>query len=103
MKVLTLYQPYATLVVIGAKRIETRSWPMSHRGDLLIHAALEYPDRGLRFEEQLMSALWQAGIKPDMPLPIGAIIGGCTVVESVPTRLDWAKHDPHWFDLTHAG
>jgi hypothetical protein len=38
-KVLTLTQPWATLVAIGAKRIETRSWSTSYRGPLLIHAA----------------------------------------------------------------
>ena len=39
MKVLTLTQPWATLVAIGAKRIETRSWATKYRGPLLIHAA----------------------------------------------------------------
>lgn len=39
MKVLTLTQPWATLVAIGAKKIETRSWPTSYRGPLAIHAA----------------------------------------------------------------
>lgn len=38
MKALTLTQPYATLVAIGAKRIETRSWATSYRGPLAIHA-----------------------------------------------------------------
>jgi activating signal cointegrator 1 len=38
MKVLTLTQPYATLVAIGAKQIETRSWATSYRGPLAIHA-----------------------------------------------------------------
>jgi len=38
-KVLTLTQPWATLVAIGAKKCETRSWSTSYRGDLLIHAA----------------------------------------------------------------
>jgi hypothetical protein len=38
-KALTLTQPWATLVAIDAKRIETRSWATSYRGPLLIHAA----------------------------------------------------------------
>lgn len=102
-KVLTLTQPWATLVAIGAKKIETRSWATSYRGELLIHAAKGYPDRGIRHEPLFMEALWKAGIKPDMPLPTAAIVGVCTVVECVPTRPDWAKADPHWFDLEHAG
>ena len=38
MKALTLYQPYASLIAVGAKTIETRSWGTSYRGGLLIHA-----------------------------------------------------------------
>lgn len=39
MKALTLWEPYASLVRAGAKRIETRDWAPSYRGPLLIHAA----------------------------------------------------------------
>jgi len=39
MKILTLTQPWATLVAIGAKRIETRSWTTDYRGPVAIHAA----------------------------------------------------------------
>lgn len=36
--VLTLTQPYATLVALGAKQFETRDWGTRYRGALLIHA-----------------------------------------------------------------
>lgn len=39
MKALSLWQPWASLVAIGAKTIETRSWSTSYRGPLAIHAA----------------------------------------------------------------
>lgn len=39
MKALSLMQPWATLVAIGAKRIETRSWTTRYRGPLAIHAS----------------------------------------------------------------
>jgi len=39
VKTLTLSQRWATLVALGAKRIETRSWRTSYRGPLAIHAA----------------------------------------------------------------
>jgi len=32
MKCLSIIQPYATLIAIGAKRIETRSWSTPYRG-----------------------------------------------------------------------
>ena len=43
MKALSLTQPWATLVVTGAKRFETRSWTTTYRGPLLIHAAKGFP------------------------------------------------------------
>lgn len=39
MKVISLLQPWATLAVIGQKKIETRSWSTKYRGPLLIHAS----------------------------------------------------------------
>jgi hypothetical protein len=38
VKVLTLHQPWASLVALGVKTIETRSWSTSYRGPLAIHA-----------------------------------------------------------------
>lgn len=43
MKSLSLTQPWATLVAIGAKRIETRSWSTTYRGLLAIQAAKGFP------------------------------------------------------------
>ena len=43
MKALSLTQSWATLVTIGAKKLETRSWPTYYRGPLLIHAAKGFP------------------------------------------------------------
>lgn len=39
MRAITLTQPWASLVAIGAKRIETRNWATRYRGPLAIHAA----------------------------------------------------------------
>ena len=38
MKVLTIKQPWATLIMQGDKRFEFRSWQTKYRGELLIHA-----------------------------------------------------------------
>ena len=38
MKVLTLKQPWATLVAEGLKKYEFRSWKTKYRGKILIHA-----------------------------------------------------------------
>jgi hypothetical protein len=39
VKALTLWQPWATFMALGAKRNETRGWSTSHRGSLAIHAS----------------------------------------------------------------
>lgn len=40
MKVLSLREPYASLIKEGIKTIETRSWKTNYRGQLYIHASL---------------------------------------------------------------
>lgn len=40
---LSLTQPWAHLVAIGAKRLETRSWSTRYRGLVAIHAASGFP------------------------------------------------------------
>lgn len=43
MKALTLHQPWASLVALGVKTIETRSWSTKYRGQLVIHAGRSLP------------------------------------------------------------
>lgn len=42
MLALTVWQPWAQLLAIGAKRFETRGWPTPYRGPLAIHAGLQW-------------------------------------------------------------
>lgn len=39
MKAITVWQPFASLLAYGGKRFETRSWAISYRGPIAIHAA----------------------------------------------------------------
>lgn len=82
MKALTLTQPWATLIAIGAKRIETRSWGTDYHGQIAIHAAKGLgPVGGMRgLIEQcevpaFANALRQMGHhEHENPLPRGAIV-----------------------------
>jgi len=47
MKALSLWQPWASLVALGEKRVETRIWSTKHRGPMAIHAAQKLPPRWL--------------------------------------------------------
>jgi len=40
MKVLTIKEPYATLIKKKVKYIETRSWKTNYRGEIYIHAGM---------------------------------------------------------------
>lgn len=73
MKAITLWQPWATLVAIGAKQFETRSWTTSHRGPLIIHAAKRFkrPERLLCYEKHFATCLVEAGYKAPQALPLG--------------------------------
>lgn len=86
MKALTLTQPWATLVAIGAKRIETRSWSTAYRGPLAIHAAKGMPREaiGFCFTPLFTDALLRAGYRfPRRDLPFGAVVA---IVRLVGTR-----------------
>lgn len=53
MKVITLQQPWAGLVVLGMKQYETRSWKTPYRGRIAIHASAKIPPEGLELIDLL--------------------------------------------------
>lgn len=79
MKAISLWQPWASLVVLGEKKIETRDWDTKYRGPLLIHAAKRQDLPELKelmenypyFAESLGMNFHEAIAK----LPYGALIG----------------------------
>lgn len=93
MKCLSLWQPWASLMVAGSKRVETRSWPIRHRGPLLVHAARKWDAELLAVcrREPFRSALeaigfrWAAGSRLIGIMPFGAIVGRVEVVDCIAT------------------
>lgn len=52
MKVLTIKEPWASLIINGYKKYEFRSWKTKYRGKILIHAGMSLEkDEAKRFEE----------------------------------------------------
>lgn len=47
MKALTLWQPWASLVALGHKKVETRCWSTKYRGLIAIHSAKNLPPNWL--------------------------------------------------------
>ena len=80
-KVLSLLQPWASLVVMGLKKIETRSWQTAHRGTLLIHASLGRKSKILSTELPFSKYI------PDFDaLPFGAIVGQVELEDIIPVE-----------------
>lgn len=48
MKVITLRQPWATLIAEGIKKYEFRSWKTNYRGKLLIHSGVGVDKKELK-------------------------------------------------------
>lgn len=42
MKVLSIQQPWAELIVSGIKDVENRDWPTKFRGEFLVHASKKF-------------------------------------------------------------
>lgn len=63
MMALTLLQPWASLVAIGAKRYETRGWWTSYRGPLVITASKGFPMdcKRLAYKNEPFSSVLHAG------------------------------------------
>jgi len=82
MKALTLTQPWASLVALGAKRIETRCWRTHYRGTLAIHAAKGFPKWA---KDTCNEPEFACELGPS-PLPVGAVIATCRLISCIPTR-----------------
>jgi hypothetical protein len=76
MKAISLWQPWATLIAIGAKHFETRSWDTDYRGPLAIHAAKRRVSTS-KLNPAIVRTLLNAGINSTGQLPYGCIV--CTV------------------------
>lgn len=76
VRALTLWQPWASLVAIGAKRFETRGWGTRYRGAVLIHAAKQVNDEPI--EPVALEAMQHAlGMKDFRNLPRGDVLAIC--------------------------
>jgi hypothetical protein len=83
MKALSLTQPWATLVALGEKRVETRSWGTNYRGPLAIHAAKGMPlyARDAILTDPFFGVLVRAGVKSYTDLPRGMVVAKCELID----------------------
>lgn len=84
MKAISLWQPWASAIALGSKRIETRSWSTGYRGPIAIHAASRCVHRDMaelykhdHWKAALSTALWPFNdvlAQPWRKLPFGKIV-----------------------------
>lgn len=88
MKAITLWQPWATLIALGVKQYETRSWATPYRGRIAIHAAKKWDAETLMdfTVPEVWRVMQQHRIR-DYDLPLGAIICIGDLTGCVPTAL----------------
>ena len=72
MKVLTIKEPWATLIIEGYKKYEFRSWKTKYRGKILIHA-------GMSIEKDMLERFKEY----DLSYSKGAIIGEAEIVDCI--------------------
>lgn len=77
MKVLSLREPFATLIKNGIKTIETRSWKTNYRGKLYIHASSTKMPKEYKNNKELMALV------NEEDLNYGTIICSCELVDCI--------------------
>lgn len=72
MKVITIKQPFATLIAEGIKEYEFRTWKTKYRGDILIHAGKQVDKKAMKKYEHL-----------NLEYPQGCIIAKATLADCI--------------------
>lgn len=93
MKVLTIKEPWATLIVNGYKKYEFRSWKTNYRGEFYIHASKSIDKEAMKHFENL-----KLDYQP------GKIIGKVNLVDCIEVTRDFEneliKENPSIYSLT---
>jgi len=84
MRALSLWQPWASLIYDGRKKIETRHWEMLYRGPLAIHAAMKVDKE----------ACYEFGYSP-LTIPRGAVLCIVNVTDCLRFPNPKAPPDPY--------
>ncbi len=86
MKVLSLTEPYATLVKEKKKYIETRNWKTNYRGELYIHASVTKIPKEWKENKELMKLV------DNLSLNFGNIICKCNLVDCIYMTKDYVEN-----------
>jgi hypothetical protein len=82
VKAISLWQPWASAIPLGLKRIETRGWSTNYRGPIVIHAAKRMDAQ----QREFIAREYQAGRLP-RELPLGCLVATARIVEVLPSEI----------------
>ena len=77
MKVLSLMEPWGSLIKEKIKYIETRSWKTNYRGELYIHTSLK---KSPKKDERIQSLV---NLLQDKDIKYGYIIAKCNLLDCI--------------------
>jgi len=80
LKAITIKQPWASLITLGEKQFETRSWQTKHRGLLAIHAGKSV-DKESCENPWIKGVLREHGITSYKDLPTGVVLATVELVD----------------------
>jgi len=80
MKTITIKQPWATLIALGEKKFETRSWQTKHRGPLAIHAGKQIDKESCDYLP-IKQALHKHGIESYKDLPTAVVLAVVDLID----------------------
>jgi hypothetical protein len=83
IRALSITQPFATLITLGVKTIETRSYPTHHRGVIALHASKGWSrdDVLLCFQPGFRESLQAARVRTPEDVPRGVVLGIARLVD----------------------
>lgn len=104
MKALSIIQPWTSLIAVGIKDIENRTWRTNFRGEFLLHAsAKRLPEGWAALTMEQYNAAKRlicpfGTVNPTGNLPVSAIIGKARLVDCVQNHPSiWAEKGVwHW-------
>jgi hypothetical protein len=85
MKIISIRQPWASLIVCGIKDVENRTWSTRYRGPVLVHASLRADDISS------VDLVRYYGAFPPSDQPRGGIVGVVEIVDCV------RPHSSQWY------
>ncbi len=80
MKVISIKQPWASLIIEGYKEYEFRTWKTKYRGEIFIHASKTFDNEAMEKYKNL-----------NLKYPTGCIIGKAILNDCIEVNHDFKK------------